>query len=298
VSAVIETAGLGKRYGRLWALSDFTLSIPAGHVVALVGPNGAGKTTRLQLAIGLLEPTAGTIRGLGGHPGESAKQLARVGFVAQVPPVYSRLSVAEHLQIGAWLNPSWDGDLAQHRIEDVGLDPNQPAGKLSGGQRAQLALTLAFAKRPELLLLDEPVPGLDPLARREFLALLMHGVAEHELSVVLSSHLLGDLEPVCDYLIVLVSSRVQVAGAVEELLATHHRFVGPRRDPSALPADHEVIEASNTERQSTFIVRHEGPIIDPAPSAGELNLEDLVLAYMGRAADAERARRPDLGVVR
>ena len=215
MSAVIETDGLGKRYRRQWALTDCTLSVPAGHVVGLVGPNGAGKTTLLSLAVGLLAPDAGTIEVLGGTPAAGPAQLARVGFLAQDAPVYARLSVADHLKLGARLNPGWDAGLARGRVDRLDLDLRQKGGTLSGGQRAQLALTLAVAKRPELLVLDEPVASLDPLARREFLQDLMEAVAEQELSVVLSSHLVADLERVCDYLIVLVGSRVRVAGPVE-----------------------------------------------------------------------------------
>jgi ABC-2 type transport system ATP-binding protein len=181
----IETVRLGKRYGRKWALSDCTLSIPAGKVVGLVGPNGAGKTTLLHLAVGLLEPTSGTVAVLGGRPGHGSAQRERVGFVAQDTPVYAGLSVASHLRFGAYLNHHWDHELAARRFEQLGLDPRQRAGALSGGQRAQLALTLAVAKRPELLLLDEPVASLDPLARREFLQSLMEIVAQHGVSVLL-----------------------------------------------------------------------------------------------------------------
>jgi ABC-2 type transport system ATP-binding protein len=179
--------------------------------------------------------------------------------------------------------------MAERRIERLGLDPKQRAGKLSGGQRAQLALTLALAKRPELLILDEPVASLDPLARREFLQHLMEAVAEHELSVVLSSHLVADLERVCDYLIVLAASRVQVTGDVEGLLACHHRLTGPRRDPAHLPSDQQVIEASHTDRQSTLIVRTVRPILDPSWTVEQLSLEDLVLAYMSQARDGDTA---------
>jgi ABC-2 type transport system ATP-binding protein len=221
MTAVIEAGGLGKRYRRLWALSDCTLSVPAGHVVGLVGPNGAGKTTLLGLATGMLTPTTGTIEVLGGRPAAGPGQLAGVGYLAQDAPVYVGLSVAAHLRLGAHLNPGWDAELAQARVERLDLDLRQKAGTLSGGQRAQLALTLAIAKRPELLILDEPVASLDPLARREFLQDLMEATAEQGLSVVLSSHLVGDLERVCDYLIVLVGSRVRLAGPVEELLARH-----------------------------------------------------------------------------
>jgi ABC-2 type transport system ATP-binding protein len=166
------------------------------------------------------------------------------------------------------------------RTERIGLDPRQRAGSLSGGERAQLALTLAISKRPELLLLDEPVASLDPLARREFLQVLMETVADQGVSVVLSSHLVADLERVCDYLIILVDSRVQVDGPIDELLANHHRLVGARRDERSLPQNQTVIDVSHTERQSTFVIRTDDPILDPSWEVEALNLEDLVLAYM------------------
>ena len=296
MTAVLETRGLGKQYRRRWALSDCTLDIPAGRVAGLVGPNGAGKTTLLHLSTGLLRPTAGTVEVLGAPPAASPAQLARVGFVAQDTPTYAGLSVADHLRLGRHLNPGWDAGLARDRIERLGLDPGQRAGKLSGGQRAQLALTLAVAKRPDLLILDEPVASLDPLARREFLQGLMEAVAEHGLSVVLSSHLVADLERVCDYLIVLVGSRVQLVGEVDQLLATHHLLTGARRDPGTLPAGQHVISASHTDRQTTLIVRTDGPVHDPAWTVSPVDLEDLVLAYMSRTADA--GRRPALEVQR
>ncbi|WP_431930208.1 ABC transporter ATP-binding protein [Nonomuraea jabiensis] len=291
MNAVLQAQALGKKYGRRWALRECTIDIPAGHVVGLVGPNGAGKTTLLKLASGQLEPSAGGITVLGARPAATPAQLARVGFVAQDTPVYPGLTVAEHLRLGARLNPRWDATAARERIAQLGLAPAHRAGKLSGGQRAQLALTLGLAKRPELLILDEPVASLDPLARREFLQGLMEATVEHEFSVVLSSHLVSDLERVCDFLIVLVDSRVQVAGEVEELLATHHRLTGPRRDPDRLPADQHVISARHTERQSTFIIRTDGPIHDPAWTVSRLSLEDLVLAYMDKRT-AENRRVP------
>ncbi len=283
MTAVIETDGLGKRYRTRWALSDCTLSIPAGHVVGLVGPNGAGKTTLINLATGMLAPTTGTIEVLGGRPAADPAQLARVGYLAQDAPVYAGLSVADHLRLGAHLNPGWDAEMARHRIDQLDLDPGQKAGKLSGGQRAQLALTIALGKRPELLILDEPVASLDPLARREFLQHLMETVAEQQVSVVLSSHLISDLERVCDYVIVLVDSRVRLAGPVDELLATHHLLSGPRRDHDTLPAGMQLISASHTDRQSTLLVRTSGPVLDPAWTVSEVGLEDLALAYMKQA---------------
>jgi ABC-2 type transport system ATP-binding protein len=297
MSFAVQATGLGKRYGRRWALRDCTLAIPEGRVVGLVGPNGAGKTTLLHLAVGLLAPTSGSITVFGANPADGPAQLGRVGFVAQDTPVYARLSVAQHLRMGAWLNPGWDRETAEGRIEQLGLDPRQRAGTLSGGQRAQLALTLAVAKRPECLLLDEPLASLDPLARREFLRSLMEIVAAQRISVVLSSHLIADLERVCDYLVVLVASRVQVAGEVSELLASHHRLSGPRRDPGSLPANQEVIEESHTDKQSTFLVRTSDPVHDPAWTVRPVTLDDLVIAYMSRQAAPERGRRPQLQVM-
>ncbi|MEV7560980.1 ABC transporter ATP-binding protein [Streptomyces sp. NPDC089795] len=283
MTAILEARALGKRYGRKEALSDCTLSLPSGRVVGLVGPNGAGKSTLLQLACGLIGPTSGSIEVLGGRPASGPEQLAKVGFVAQDTPTYAALSIADHLKLGARLNPGWDAQLAQDRIRQLGLDPAQKTGKLSGGQRAQVALTLAVAKRPELLILDEPVAALDPLARREFLQSLMEVVAEHGTTVVLSSHLVSDLERVCDHLVSLVASRVQVAGDVDDLLASHFRLTTARRDAATLPEGMRVVQETHTERQSTFIVRAEKPVHDPSWVLEPLNLEDLVLTYMSRA---------------
>jgi ABC-2 type transport system ATP-binding protein len=210
---VLHAAGLTKRYRRRVALTGCDLAIPQGHIVGLVGPNGAGKSTLLQLACGLIAPTEGTLSVLGARPG-----CRGVGFVAQDTPVYSSFTVAEHLRMGAWLNPGWDAALAGRRIAEMGLEPAQKAGRLSGGQRAQLALAIAAAKRPELLILDEPAAALDPLARRAFLRGLVSLVGELGASAVLSSHLLDDVEQVCDYLVVLCDARVQVAGPVRELV--------------------------------------------------------------------------------
>jgi ABC-2 type transport system ATP-binding protein len=214
VNNAIEANGLGKRYGRRWALADCTLTVPAGQVVGLVGPNGAGKTTLLELAVGLLRPTAGTIQ---------VRQ--RAGFVAQGAPVYGGLTVADHLRMGQSVNKRWDACLARRRVLDAGLDLKQRAGRLSGGQRAQLALALAVARRPELLVLDEPVASLDPLARRDFLDAVTQAVAgsDEGTTVVFSSHLVADVERTCGYLILLSSARVRLAGPVGSLLAAHPR---------------------------------------------------------------------------
>jgi ABC-2 type transport system ATP-binding protein len=286
MTPALTATGLTKAYGRRTALDDCTLEVPAGRVVGLVGPNGAGKSTLLNLAVGMLAPTRGTIEVLGGAPASGPEQLAKVGYVAQDTPTYGHLTVADHLQLGAHLNPGWDDALAHDRVQRLGLPLDQRARKLSGGQRAQLALTLGIAKRPQLLILDEPVASLDPLARREFLQDLMESVAEHELSVILSSHLVSDLERTCDHLIVLVASRVRLAGDMDDITGSHVRLSGPR------DAGHpgELVTASHTDVQSTYVVRYDGPIADPMWTVGRLSLEDIVLAYMEqRAQPAERA---------
>jgi ABC-2 type transport system ATP-binding protein len=280
VSAAVEATGLGKRYRRTWALRDCTLAIPQGRIAALVGPNGAGKTTLLHLAVGLLAPTAGAIRVLGQTPGRDPDLLGRVGFVAQDAPLYGDLNGAEHLRLGVELNRRFDQTLARDRLERLGVPLDRRVDRLSGGQRAQVALAMALAKRPELLLLDEPVASLDPLARREFLQALMGSVAEQGLTVVLSSHLLADLERVCDYLIVLQAARVQLLGSVDELLERHKLLVGPRRDPARVSGVAAVVRATHTDRQSTLLVRTDGPGRDPALAVEDVTLEDLVLAYL------------------
>ena len=282
MTSVVETQTLTKRFGRHEALTQCTISIPAGHVVGLVGPNGAGKSTLMHLSVGLTQPTQGSIEVLGAVPADGADQLARVGFVSQDHATYAALSVGEHLKMGAHMNPRWDISLANRRIEQLGLDPRQRAGRLSGGQQAQLALTLALAKRPELLVLDEPVASLDPLARREFLEIIMESVAEEQISVILSSHLVADVERVCDYLVILVASRIALAGEVDDILASHHRLVGPAGDAAPLLANQEVIESHRLGRQMMLIVHSDGPVLDPSWVIEPLSLEDIVLAYMGQ----------------
>jgi ABC-2 type transport system ATP-binding protein len=280
MTPVVECRGLGKRYGHHQALTDCDLTVPRGRVIGLVGPNGAGKSTLLQLACGLIAPTSGTIRVLGAQPAANAAHLAKVGFVAQDTPVYAGLSVADHLRMGARLNPGWDMPLARRRI---GLDPGQKAGRLSGGQRAQLALTIVAAKRPELLVFDEPAAALDPLARRGFLEHLMEFIADLGASAVLSSHLLSDVERVCDYLIVLCDSRVQVAGDVAHLRASHCRLVGSRPDLDRLSPGLEVIHANHRPRESVLLVRADRPLPRGSWTVAPAELEELVLAYMTRA---------------
>jgi ABC-2 type transport system ATP-binding protein len=280
----IETTGLGKRYKRAWALQDCILHLPTGRIAALVGPNGAGKTTLLHLAVGLLAPDAGSVRVFGQDPQGNTEALAEIGFVAQDTPLYRDFTAQELITMGGKLNRTWDAALARTRLSDLGIPPNLPVGKLSGGQRAQVALALALAKRPRLLLLDEPIAALDPLARHEFMQALMGAVAETGTTVLLSSHLLADLERACDYLIVLQTAHVQLSGPVDDLLDSHRTLVGPRTDTDQLAGVAEVIRASHTDRQSTQLARIDGTLpTDPAWSVHEVTLEDLVLAYLAKA---------------
>jgi ABC-2 type transport system ATP-binding protein len=282
--AAICTSRLSKRYRRVTALSEATITVPEGRISALVGPNGAGKTTLLRLLAGLARPTGGDVAVLGSRPGQDPTFLASIGFLAQEIPLYRRFSAEDHIGIGAHLNPRWDGALVRHRLESLGIPLGQRVGTLSGGQRAQLALALTLAKRPRLLLLDEPVAALDPLARRQFLAQLAEAVADGGITVVLSSHLIADLERTCDHLILLAASRVQLCGDIDTLLAEHQVLVGPAKDTTAIERDHTLVQAVRTPRQTTLLIRGNGPVIDPAFEASDVGLEELVLGYMGQHA--------------
>jgi ABC-2 type transport system ATP-binding protein len=279
---VIECSGLGKRYRRTWALRDCALAIPGGRVAALVGPNGAGKTTLLHLAVGLLAPTTGQLRVLGGEQPGSPAALDGIGFVAQDTPLYRNLPVADMLQVARRLNRNWDLPFARARLAELGIGLDRKVGKLSGGQQAQLALTLAMARHPQLLVLDEPLAMLDPLARHDFMAGVMAAVADEAVTVVLSSHALAELERVADYLIVVSHGRVQVAGEVDQLLATHRTLTGPA---SQAPADSErlrVVHAGGGQAQAHLLVRTGWPG-QPPPTGWEshpVSLEELVLAYL------------------
>ena len=281
--SAVSTQGLGRRYGSKWALQDCTIEVPEGSVTALVGPNGAGKTTLLQLAVGLTRPTAGNVTVLGLSPRDPAL-LARVGFVGQEHPLHRGFTVAETLKLGRKLNPGWDDALAHERLQRLDLPFDRTVGRLSGGQRAQVALTVALAKRPELLLLDEPVASLDPLARREFLSALMEAVTETGLTVILSSHIVAELERVCDHLVILAQARAELAGPIDEILAGHRLLTGPRTDAVAVARMHDVIRERHTERQTTLLVRANGHVYDADWELHEVDLEEIVLAYLGYGA--------------
>ena len=298
MTAVLEAHGFGKRYRRRsWALRGVDLTVPEGTITALVGPNGSGKSTLIRAWIGFERATEGRLSTGGIDPRvDRAAAVARVGYVPQSPSLYGNLTIAEHITLATTLRDGFDSGLAAHYIERLSIPLSAVASELSGGEQAQVGLALALGTRAKILLLDEPLASLDPLARREFLQILMETVAEQGVSVVLSSHLVADLERVCDYLVVLVASRVRVAGPGDKLLACHHRLIGAPRDPATLPANQEVIESSHTERQSTMLVRTDGPIHDPAWTVEDVSLEDLVLAYMGQAAGAQRGRRQALKI--
>jgi ABC-2 type transport system ATP-binding protein len=285
---VVEASGLGKRYGRTWALRDCSLAIPAGHVVALVGPNGAGKSTLLNLAVGLAAPSAGVVTVLGDQPPGSPAALDGIAFVAQDTPLYRSLSAADMLHLTGNLNRRFDRASAEARLDELGIPLKQRAGRMSGGQQAQLALTLALARRPRLLVLDEPMAMLDPLARHDFMATVMTAVADDGVSVLLSSHVLAELERVADYLILLSRGRVQVAGAVDDLLAGHRILTGPAAEADAY-AGWPVVHARRGAAQAHLLVRASAE--DPVPPGWEahrVGMEELALAYL---------REPDAAVL-
>jgi len=280
--SIVEACGLGKRFGLSWALRNCTMAVPGGHVVALVGPNGAGKTTLLNLAAGLLSPTEGSLVVLGGERPGSGPARNRIGFVAQDAPLYGYLPVGDMLRVAQNLNLTWDDARARAQLADLGIPLDRTVRHLSGGQRAQLALTIAVAKRPELLILDEPLAALDPLARHNLLSSLMAAVAEDGLSVIFSSHVVSELERIADYLVVLNEGRLQVAGQVEHLLARHSTWSGPSGEVPADLRQTAVIYARRAGAQTHLLVRTSGPEgrVPEGWHSRPASLEDLVLGYL------------------
>ncbi|MGH3004041.1 MAG: ABC transporter ATP-binding protein [Gaiellaceae bacterium] len=293
---VVEATGLGKRYGGKWALRDCSLAIPAGHVAALVGPNGAGKTTLLNLAVGLVAPSAGEVEVLGNRPAGSPAALDGIAFVAQDTPLYRNVSAADMLHLTRNLNRRFDQAAAEARLSELAVPLGRKVGKLSGGQQAQLALTLALGRRPRLLVLDEPVAMLDPIARHDFMATVLAAVAEDGISVLLSSHVLAELERVADYLVLLSRGRVQATGEVDDLLAGHRVLTGPASDADRYVERLAVVHARRGEAQAHLLVRTNGRA-DPVPLGWEahpVGLEELVLAYL-REPDAAALPGADRG---
>ena len=292
---IVETSGLGKRYGGTWALRECTLTVPAGHVTALIGPNGAGKSTLLNLAVGLSVPSAGGVTVLGGRPAGSPAALDGIAFVAQDTPLYKNLSVADMIYVTRNLNRRFDQPYAETRLAELGIPPKRRTGKLSGGQQAQLALTLALARRPRLLVLDEPVAMLDPVARHDFMDTVLTAMAADGVSVLLSSHVLAELERVADYLILLSRGRVQLAGEVDGLLAAHRVLTGPAAEADKY-TERSVVHVGRADVQARLLVRAtaDDPV-SPGWEAHPVGLEELALAYLrepGAAALPGRGTQP------
>ena len=293
----VETNGLGKKYRRTWALQDCSFSLPQGRVAALVGPNGAGKSTLLRLLAGVSVPTTGALSVLGRSPRiQTVDALSRTAYLDQDRPLYKDFRVGEMLRFGRELNPRWDDARARRHLDELRISLSSRIEKLSGGQRAQVAVALCLAKRPELLLLDEPVAALDPLARDELMHILLESVTDDATTVLLSSHAVSDLATVCDYVIILSSSRVRFAGELDEVLASHRLLVGPANTVPTLD-DAVVISSVITGRQTTMLVRSDRLIVDPAWKVIEPTLEEIVLAYLREDAfsrpvpDEFRSRR-------
>ena len=282
----IQTTSLGKRYGSFWALQNCTISVPAGSVSALVGPNGAGKSTLLKLLVGLSSPSTGGREVLGETPRPSEAFLGDIGYLAQEIPLYTSLNARDHISMGKHLNTRFDDTFMRQRLAELGIPLDRPVGKLSGGQRAQVALALALAKKPKLLLLDEPVAALDPLARHDFLSSLTQAVADGGLTVVMSSHLLADLERVSDHVIVLAAGATQLCDDIETVLREHLLLVGPRSDAESLGDGIAVIHETHTARQSSLLVRAAKSAKLPRGwRQEEPNIEEIILAYMGQAKE-------------
>jgi len=296
---IVETSRLGKRYGRTWALRDCTLAIPEGRVTALVGPNGAGKTTLLHLVAGLALPTSGQLEVLGGASPGSPAALDGIAFVAQDAPLYRSLSVRDSLHLARNLNRDFDLPFAESRVRELGISARMRVGRLSGGQQAQLALTVALARRPRMMMLDEPLAMLDPVARHDFMAAVMAAVAEHDVSVVLSSHVLAELEQVADHIVVLSHGRVQVAGEVDDLIADHRLLTGPTDGVAACERRLPVVHVRVGRSQAHLLVRSsgEGAAIPAGWEVHGVGLQELILGYL-RQPDASMLPGPASSVPR
>jgi ABC-2 type transport system ATP-binding protein len=292
MTPALSACNLGKRFHRVWGLRDCTLTIAEGAIVGLVGPNAAGKSTLLALAAGLLAPSEGTLAVLGRDPLADPSVLSQVGFLPQGAPFYRSFTVGQAMEFARRTNLHWDAELATGLLER--LDPKAKIGSLSTGERTQLALALVLGKRPRLLLLDEPFAGLDPFACREFLQLLMDGVAATSPTVVIASHVMADIERVCDDVVLLAGGRVRVEGQVESLLESHRVLMGPRRPIGAIRGVRTIVRERHSGRQLTLLVEVDGPILDPSWSVERVGLEELLLAYI--SPDRLQPRQPPEGV--
>lgn len=281
----IRTNGLGKRYRSFWALENCNISVPEGSVSALVGPNGAGKSTLLKLLVGLSSASSGEGEVLGKTPAQHEDFLSEIGYLAQEIPLYKSMNAADHIKMGKHLNKRFDDTSVRQRLDELQIPLDRPVGRLSGGQRAQVALALALAKKPKLLLLDEPVAALDPLARHDFLSSLAQAVADGGLTVLMSSHLLADLERVSDHMIVLAAGKTQLCDDIETVLEEHKVLVGPRQN-KVTEDGVTIIHETHTAKQSTLLVRVNGKTKLPTRwQQHDPNIEEIILAYMGQAKE-------------
>ncbi|GID28990.1 ATP-binding cassette domain-containing protein [Paractinoplanes brasiliensis] len=283
----LEVTGLTHSFGRRRALDYCSFTVPVGAVTALVGRNGAGKSTLLRAASGLLRPDGGEVRVFGEPAGD--RSLPRIGYVAQAAPLYPTLTVAQTLDLGARLNPSWDAAYARQLTDGAALPFAARVGMLAPGHRSRLALVMALAKRPDLLLLDEPLAPLDPVARTEALGTLMADVAERGTTVVLSSHVVADVDGVCDHVVVLAEGRVRLAGEVEPMLAAHSVAVGPSDAISALGGV-EIVDVRTAGRDATALIRSAGPATTEGLSWHRPTLEELLLGHL-RSAGLQPERK-------
>lgn len=286
-TAAVEAVGLTKSFKSTVALRDCTITVPEGRICALVGPNGSGKTTLLRCLAGLARPSAGVVNVLGHAPGQDHEFLANVSFLAQDVPLWKRLTAKDHIAIGARLNPRWDTDGARHRLAQLEIPADKPVGTLSGGQRAQVGLALALAKKPKLLLLDEPLAALDPLARRHFLGVLAEDVSEGGLTVLISSHLITELHRVSDYLVLLAASRTQLCADVDDIIGSHRLVKCPGGGGERVPAGVKVVNSFRSARETTMLVRAGAASFEPECEVHSVGLEEIVLGYMSQGAPAD-----------
>ncbi|MGH3277528.1 MAG: ABC transporter ATP-binding protein [Trebonia sp.] len=295
---IIETSGLGKRYGKSWALRDCTMAVPEGHLAALVGPNGAGKSTLMNIVVGLSVPTVGTVTVLGGKPAGSPTALDSIAFMAQDAPLYKNFSAAEMLHLTRNLNRSFDESYARRRLDGLGIPLKKKSGRLSGGQQVQLALTLALARHPRLLILDEPLSALDPLARQDFMATVMTSMTDDGVSVLLSSHAIAELERMADYLVVLGGGELRLAGETDEVLADHQILTGPAAEADRLADLLSPVQVKRGGAQAHLLVAVGGAAgggkAPPGWEAHPVSLEEVILAYLRPAGAGSSAQASGL----
>jgi ABC-2 type transport system ATP-binding protein len=296
MTAVLEAHGFGKRYRRrTWALRNVDLTVPEGSITALVGPNGSGKSTLIRGWIGFERATEGRLVTGGVDPQRDRKgAVERVGYVPQSPSLYRDLTIADHIALAGTLRDGFDGRMAAGYVERLSIPLRAKAGELSGGEQAQVGLALALATRARILLLDEPLASLDPLARREFLHLMVEAVRAAGATALLSSHVITDIEQACDRLIVLGKGHTLLDLTISEALA-HHRIVeAPAADAARLAGPDAVIGSFPAPAgEPLSLVR----VAVVAPVGAELlgraaTLEEVVIGHLAagrsRAAAAEQ----------